>query len=100
MEYTSSNFTPEKAYSLTAVEARDRIRNGDMTVLQYVQSLLRYIESHHHVGAWAYLDKNMILQKAQELDQVPAEQRGCLHGVPIGVKDVIYTKGGSNYVLE
>lgn len=41
----------------------------------------------------AYLDEDLVLKSARELDQVLPEKRGPLHGVAIGVKDIIYTKG-------
>jgi Asp-tRNA(Asn)/Glu-tRNA(Gln) amidotransferase A subunit family amidase len=44
------------------------------------------------VHAWAYLDSELVLQRARELDQIPLEKRGPLHGVAVGVKDVILTK--------
>jgi Asp-tRNA(Asn)/Glu-tRNA(Gln) amidotransferase A subunit family amidase len=34
-----------------------------------------------------------VLSQARQLDAVPQELRGPLHGVPVGVKDIFYTKG-------
>ncbi|KAH7186489.1 amidase signature domain-containing protein [Fusarium oxysporum] len=44
------------------------------------------------VKAWAYLDEKRVMQEARRLDEIPMENRGPLHGLPIAVKDVIYTK--------
>jgi Asp-tRNA(Asn)/Glu-tRNA(Gln) amidotransferase A subunit family amidase len=44
------------------------------------------------VQAWAYFDTDLILSSAKALDAIPAEKRGPLHGVAVGVKDVFYTK--------
>ena len=41
------------------------------------------------IGAWAYVDPDAVLERARALDRTPA--RGALHGVPIGIKDVIDT---------
>lgn len=41
----------------------------------------------------AHLDPELVLTSARALDQVPPGERGPLHGVAIGVKDIIYTKG-------
>src|SRR5262245_66063124 len=41
------------------------------------------------VQAWATSDKEYALRQARELDRGP--RRGALHGVPIGVKDIIDT---------
>ncbi|MEI6758811.1 MAG: amidase [Betaproteobacteria bacterium] len=55
-----------------------------------VQSLLNRVDAcESSVGAWAWLDRNLALQRARELDANPV--RGILHGLPIGIKDVIDT---------
>ncbi|KAM3500392.1 hypothetical protein MY10362_006430 [Beauveria mimosiformis] len=83
----------EHAHLLTAAEALGYIRAGDLTVEQYAQALLdRIAKRDLQVQAWAYLDPNRVLEQARALDAVPREQRGPLHGMPIGVKDVIYTQ--------
>ncbi|KAM3453412.1 hypothetical protein MY3296_003820 [Beauveria thailandica] len=83
----------EHAHLLTAAEVLGYIRAGDLTVEQYAQALLdRIAERDSQVQAWAYLDPNRVLEQARALDAVPREQRGPLHGMPIGVKDVIYTQ--------
>src|SRR6478672_12648546 len=41
------------------------------------------------VKAWATIDPDYALRQARELDRGPS--RGALHGVPIGVKDIIDT---------
>ena len=44
------------------------------------------------VQGWSYFNPDLVLSSARALDKIPAEQRGPLHGVAVGVKDVIYTK--------
>jgi amidase len=44
------------------------------------------------VQGWSYFNPDVILASAKALDALPADQRGPLHGVAVGVKDVIYTK--------
>ena len=39
------------------------------------------------------LNKEKALEEAEEIDQVPFEERGPLFGLPIGVKDNIVTEG-------
>jgi Asp-tRNA(Asn)/Glu-tRNA(Gln) amidotransferase A subunit family amidase len=41
------------------------------------------------VKAWSFIDPDLVLRQAQALDARPA--RGALHGVPVGVKDIIET---------
>lgn len=83
-----------KPWSLTASEALVEIRSGNLTVEAYVTSILERLRQRNDaVRAWAYLDEDFILEQAKELDKVPVDKRGPLHGLPIAVKDVIYTKG-------
>ena len=89
--------TSEPLHLLTASAALARIRSGALTVEAYAQALLaRIAERDGAVRAWAYLDKDFVLAQARDLDKLPAEQRRPLHGLPVGIKDVIYTKG--NYI--
>lgn len=81
-------------HHLTATEALARIRNGELSVETYARALLKRIgERDEAVRAWAFLDPKFVIEQAKALDKVPIGERGPLHGVPIGVKDVIYTKG-------
>ncbi|ATY66797.1 glutamyl-tRNA(Gln) amidotransferase subunit A [Cordyceps militaris] len=83
----------DDAHLLTAAEVLAYIRAGELTVEQYAQALLdRIAERDAQVQAWAYIDHGHVLEQARALDAVPFAQRGPLHGMPIGVKDVIYTK--------
>lgn len=82
------------AYTLTASEAVAEMKAGTLTVEDYASALLARIEERDsYVEAWAYLDREYVLKQARELDQVPIDERGPLHGVAVGVKDVIYTHG-------
>ncbi|KAE9381858.1 amidase family protein [Stipitochalara longipes BDJ] len=80
-------------YRFTASEAATLMKNGDLTVEDYAKSLLEHVKERDHVvKAWAFLDPELVLAQARKLDRIPPEQRGPLHGVAIGVKDVILTK--------
>ena len=86
-------------YRLTASEAVAIMKKGDLSVEDYAKSLLSRVKERDHViKAWAYLDPEFVLAQARKLDQIPAEKRGPLHGVAIGVKDVILTKGLTSHV--
>jgi Asp-tRNA(Asn)/Glu-tRNA(Gln) amidotransferase A subunit family amidase len=81
-------------YQLTASQATPLLRSGELTVEKWVTSLLEHIASRDTaVNAWAHLDPTYALEQAKALDAIPLSDRGPLHGVPIGVKDVILTKG-------
>jgi Asp-tRNA(Asn)/Glu-tRNA(Gln) amidotransferase A subunit family amidase len=80
-------------FRLTASQAQVKFQDGSLTVVEYAKSLLARVEARDAtIHAWAYLNSEMVLQRARELDQLPKESRGPLHGVAIGVKDVILTK--------
>ncbi|HXX83615.1 MAG TPA: amidase [Casimicrobiaceae bacterium] len=51
--------------------------------------LARIEERDHEVRAWAYVDRELALEQARACDR--SKPRGCMHGVPIGVKDVLDT---------
>jgi len=81
-------------HRLTASEAVTLMRKGDLTVEDYAKSLLARVKARDHVvKAWAYLDAELVLAQARKLDQIPPDKRGPLHGVVVGVKDIILTKG-------
>jgi Asp-tRNA(Asn)/Glu-tRNA(Gln) amidotransferase A subunit family amidase len=81
-------------WRLTASEALVQIQAEELSVQEYAESLLERIKARDEdVKAWAYLDKDYVIQQAKRLDEVPRKNRGPLHGLPIAVKDVIYTKG-------
>ena len=81
-------------YHLTGTQARDLIQDGKVTVEEYARSLLARIQKRNHlVQAWAYLDPDTVIRHAKTLDQISPENRGPLHGIAIGIKDVALTKG-------
>jgi Asp-tRNA(Asn)/Glu-tRNA(Gln) amidotransferase A subunit family amidase len=81
-------------YRLTISEAVTLMRKGDLTVEDYAKSLLARVKARDPViNAWAYLDAEFVLAQARKLHQIPPEKRGPLHGVAVGIKDIILTKG-------
>ena len=77
-------------HTLGATEAAGLIAAGKITSEALVKSCLERIEAREaDVQAWAFLDPDAALRQARAADAQPA--RGLLHGVPIGVKDLIET---------
>ncbi|KAM0751973.1 amidase signature enzyme [Meredithblackwellia eburnea MCA 4105] len=77
----------------TATELHQLLREDAITVVDIVEALFRRIEVRDSkVKAWAFLDRDLVVRRARELDALPREERGPLHGIPIGIKDCIYTK--------
>ncbi|PWT70229.1 MAG: amidase [Proteobacteria bacterium] len=83
-------------YLMSLAEAVRRLASGEISSEAYVRSLLARIDQiEHQVQAWQLLDRERALEAAREVDRRLQAGRmpGALHGVPIGVKDIIDVKG-------
>ena len=81
-------------YALSAVDAARLIREGAISSEQYVSACLgRIREVDKDVQAWAFLDPEYALEQARGADRWRADGNplGALHGVPVGIKDIIDT---------
>lgn len=81
---------------LGALEMRDRLATGALRAVDLVEACLARIEAlEPEVGAWSWLDGDHALQQAKQLDQwrQSGKPLGPLHGLPVGLKDIIDTKG-------
>ena len=79
---------------LTATEARDRMAKGEITAEAYTRACLDHIAARDpDVEAWAHLDGDHALAQARAADKRRASGApiGLLHGLPVGIKDVIDT---------
>ncbi|MBM3517615.1 MAG: amidase [Alphaproteobacteria bacterium] len=77
-------------HALGAAEAARLIASGRLTSKGLIESCLAHIAEHEDsVGAWTHLDVAGGRAQARALDRGGA--RGPLHGIPIGVKDIIDT---------
>ena len=54
-----------------------------------VSCLARIVAREPEIRAWAYMDPQHALAQARALDRMP--HKGPLHGIPIGIKDVLDT---------
>jgi Asp-tRNA(Asn)/Glu-tRNA(Gln) amidotransferase A subunit family amidase len=80
--------------TLSAAQAAQQIRDGTLTSEELVQSCLERIRSlEPKVQAWRFLDEEHALAQARALDERKrnGEPLGALHGVPVGLKDIIDT---------
>lgn len=76
--------------TLSAVEAARLIAAKEITSEALVRDCLDRIEAREgEVRAWAFLDREAALRQARAADAGPS--RGLLHGLPVGVKDLIDT---------
>ena len=77
-------------FRLSAREAARRIAAGSLSAQALTRSCLeRIAEREGEVGAWAYIDPDQALAEARARDQSPP--LGPLHGIPVGVKDIMDT---------
>ena len=75
---------------LSFVEAAEGIARGKFTSVDLVTACLERIRTREgKVRAWAWLDPDQALAQAGACDQRPATTP--LHGIPVGVKDIINT---------
>jgi Asp-tRNA(Asn)/Glu-tRNA(Gln) amidotransferase A subunit family amidase len=80
---------------LTATDAARAVRDGLISAEQLTEAYLARIrEADPEVQAWTYLDPEHALAQARARDAARREGRplGPLHGVAVGVKDIIDTE--------
>ena len=69
-------------------EAASAIETGSISSETLVKSCIEQIESRESsVQAWAYFNPELALKQARDLDKTSII--GPLHGIPIGIKDII-----------
>ncbi len=79
---------------LGTAEAARRIAAGKLTSEALVTACLARIDAREpRVQAWAFLDPDLALAQARAADarQATGQPIGPLHGVPVGIKDIIDT---------
>ncbi len=81
--------------SLSLIEAARDIANGVITSRELVDNCLERIDAFEPtIKAWAHIDPDYARKLADEADSIRKSGRktGPLHGVPVGLKDIIDTK--------
>lgn len=82
--------------ALGAREAAWRIAEGALSSAELVAACLERIGAEEErVQAWAFLDRDKAMAEAEERDRRRRSglPLGPLHGVPVGIKDIIDVKG-------
>ncbi len=78
-------------WQLSASAASALMATGKLSSVQYTQALLERIEKREpEVRAWAHLDPELALAQAHHCDKTP--RKSSLHGIAVGVKDIIATQ--------
>ena len=78
----------------SALQMADMVRRGETNAETLVRGALDLIEkTDNQIKSWAYIDAAGAIASAKLLDEIRDSGRalGPLHGVPIGLKDIIAT---------
>jgi len=81
---------------LSIAEAGQQIRSGALTPIELVERCLKQIDRYdEQVRAWVLVDEKGARRTAEELTKEAAAGnfRGPLHGIPLGIKDIIDIAG-------
>jgi Asp-tRNA(Asn)/Glu-tRNA(Gln) amidotransferase A subunit family amidase len=69
------------------------IGSGNLSARRLLEACFERIEARDPaIKAWVALDRAQALADADRADAVPQAQRGPLHGLPVGIKDIFDTK--------
>ncbi|MEM1430379.1 MAG: amidase [Pseudomonadota bacterium] len=82
--------------ALPVSELRRRLASGALSAVDLTEACLARIEAREsEIGAWAWIDPAAARAQADRLDRMRrgGASLGPLHGLPVGVKDVIDTQG-------
>jgi Asp-tRNA(Asn)/Glu-tRNA(Gln) amidotransferase A subunit family amidase len=82
--------------TLPVAELRNRLASGALSALDLAQDCIAHIEAREHeVQAWAWFDADYVRQQARAMDayRISGRPLGPLHGLPVGIKDIIDIKG-------
>jgi Asp-tRNA(Asn)/Glu-tRNA(Gln) amidotransferase A subunit family amidase len=83
-----------RPHSLSAADAARAVARGLLSSVELAHACLAHIKTVEPVvQAWTFLDPDYVLQQAKAADELrlSGAPTGPLHGVPVGLKDIIDT---------
>ena len=83
-------------HRFSAAELARHVARGDLSVREVAEATLARIDAlDGQLHAWAFVDRQVVLARADELDRARAAGKPSrlLHGVPLGVKDIFDVAG-------
>lgn len=81
-------------FSKTAAELQSLLHKKELSVKDITEEAMKRVATiDGEVQAFLTITEAKVLERAEQLDKVPQEDRGPLFGLPIGIKDNILTKG-------
>ena len=83
------------ALNTSVVEMVKSIKKGEITSEGLVKSYIKEIKKKENdIQAWEYFDEELVLTQAKQCDLLhQSGQHGDLHGIPVGIKDIIDVEG-------
>jgi Asp-tRNA(Asn)/Glu-tRNA(Gln) amidotransferase A subunit family amidase len=91
---STADSTREPLTELSASDAVDAMRNGELKAEHYAKALLNRAKSLQGLNAFRTLKPDNVLEQARSADTLRARgsKLGLLHGLPIPVKDSVNTR--------
>ena len=90
------DFAMNDLCELGVVDAARLIRGGELSAVELTEALLARCDAlDDALKVWVTLDGDAALAAARQRDAELAAEgvRGALHGVPVGIKDIYFTRG-------
>ena len=81
-------------FSFTVHQLAKKIKEGKISSVELCKLYIERINKFEKdIKAWAYFDKKILLEKAEEADNYrkSGKSLGVLHGIPVALKDIIGT---------
>ena len=79
--------------SLSAYELSQKLHSGEISSVDLCTAYLDRIKKFEKdVQAWQFIDKKLLIEKAEEADtyRKSGKPLGPLHGMPVAIKDIIW----------
>ncbi len=79
---------------LAATDLRDRMARGELRAVEVAAAYLERIDAAEpDVEAWTFVDRDLVMRQAEAVDAArgSGHPTGALHGLPVGLKDIIDT---------
>ena len=80
--------------SLSAYELSQKLHSGEISSVDLCTAYLDRVKKFEKdVQAWQFIDKKLLIEKAEEADtyRKSGKPLGPLHGMPVAIKDIIGT---------
>ena len=85
-----------RPFELSIAAAAASMRRRELSPVELMESLLARVDMFEpNLHVWVTLDPDAALEAARERERELSDTgpRGPLHGIPVGVKDIYYTRG-------